>query len=158
MNAQKKDDFLVLVADDSHDDRRLVKLAMRRATRMKIIAEMSTGGQVIDYLDGRAHFSDRERFPLPDLLLMDLKMPQQDGFEVLEWLHTQPFEKLTVVVLTDSMNPAHIKRALDLGADLFQVKPKATHDREAMILALEEYLLRPAHSPAHHPHSAVSAA
>jgi hypothetical protein len=71
---------------------------------------------------------------------LDLKMPVRDGFSVLEWLNTQKYEKLVVVILTDSMEPAHIKRALDLGADRFQVKPKSAHERHAMMLALEEYL------------------
>ena len=68
-------------------------------------------------------------------------MPFMDGFEVLQWLRTQSFPKLNVVVLTDSMHASDIKRALDLGADLFQVKPLDHVDREALVLALEAYLV-----------------
>ena len=139
-----KDTYHVLVADDSADDRALLKAALRHTTRLKIIAEVSDGAEVIAYLRGQAEFADREKFPLPDLLLLDLKMPLRDGFHVLEALKQQPCEGLTIVVLTDSMQPEHIKRALDLGADLFQVKPRASHDRASMILALEEYLVRSA--------------
>lgn len=136
--------YLVLVADDSDADRFLLKTALQRASRLQIIGEVADGVETIAYLKGHGDFRNREKYPLPDLLLLDLKMPLQDGFEVLEWLQTQSFRNLTVVVLTDSMQPEHIKRALDLGADLFQVKPRTNHDREAMIMALEEYLLNPA--------------
>jgi len=141
MNKPEKDVYHVLVADDSTDDRFLLHSAMRRATRLRIVGEVADGAEVIAYLKGRDAYADRERYPLPDLLLLDLKMPQMDGFEVLEWMQKQSLPGLTVVVLTDSMQADHIKRALDLGAELFQVKPRANPEREAMVLALEEYVV-----------------
>jgi len=140
MSLVAKEHFFVLVADDSDDDRFLLKKAMQRTPRLRMAGEVGNGKDVISYLKGHAHFNDRQKFPLPDLLLLDLKMPLKDGFEVLEWLRTQAFKNMTVVVLTDSMHAEHIKRALDLGADLFQVKPKLPHDLAAMVLALEEHL------------------
>ena len=132
-----------MVADDCVADRALLRAALRQAPSLNMIAEVGDGSEVIAYLLGEEHFEDRTRYPLPDLLLLDLKMPAKDGFEVLKWLRKQPVrEGLTIVVLTDSMHPEHIKRALDLGADLFQVKPRAHHERTAMILALEDYLNR----------------
>src|SRR5713226_6349675 len=119
MSTLAKETFFVLIADDSAEDRFLMTSAMRHARRLKIIAEVSDGNEVISYLDGSAGFRDRRKFPLPDLLLLDLKMPLTDGFEVLEWLRTRSFLSLTVVVLTDSMRADHIKRAMDLGADFF---------------------------------------
>ncbi len=132
--------FFVLVADDAESDRLLLKIAMRQARRLQITGEVADGAQTIAYLKGQGEYRDRQKFPFPDLLLLDLKMPKLGGFEVLEWLRTRPFTNLTVVVLTDSMQPEDIKRALDLGADLFQMKPRTTHDRDTMIQALEEYL------------------
>jgi CheY-like chemotaxis protein len=140
MNKPEKDVYHVLVADDSTDDRFLLQSAMRRTTRLRVVAEVADGSEVIAYLKGSDAYADRKRYPLPDLLLLDLKMPQMDGFEVLEWMQKQSFPGLTVVVLTDSMQAEHIKRALDLGADLFQVKPRANPEREAMVFALEEFL------------------
>lgn len=138
MSKQAKQTFLVLVADDSEDDRILLKKALKNGSHLQLIGEVSNGKDLIAYLKGHEHFNDREKYPLPDLLLLDLKMPHKDGFEVLSWLRTQNFRQLTVVVLTDSMQTEHIKRALDLGADLFQVKPRMPHDLATMILALEE--------------------
>jgi CheY-like chemotaxis protein len=150
MTKSSKTVYNVLIADDSENDRILLKTALLKTARLQAVAEVSDGADVIAYLGGHAHFSDREKFPLPDLLLLDLKMPFMDGFEVLAWLKAQPRRNLTVVVLTDSMQAEHIKRALDLGADLFQVKPRVNHDRDAMILALEEYILKSTAIPVHH--------
>ena len=133
--------YNVLVADDSDDDRFLIKRAMQNAPRLRLVAEVCNGDDVIAYLGGDREFMDRSRYPLPHLLLLDLKMPRKDGFEVLQWLQQKSRLDVTVVALTDSMEPAYLKRALDLGADLFQVKPRATHDRNAMILALEDRLV-----------------
>jgi CheY-like chemotaxis protein len=137
MNRQAKDTYSVLVADDSADDRLLLRAAVNQTARLRIAAEVRDGGEVIAYLRGH---DDREKHPLPDLLLLDLKMPVMDGFEVLEWLRVRPFEDLTVVVLTDSMQPEHIQRALQLGADLFQIKPRSNRERETMVMALENHI------------------
>lgn len=140
-----KENYYVLIVDDSVDDRLLLKAAMRATGRLHCIGEVSDGAEAIAYLKGHAGFSDREKFPMPDLILLDLRMPVKDGFEVLKWLGTRRVrENLAVVVLTSSMESDDIKRALDLGADLFQVKPVSHRDRQAMILALEEYVVNSA--------------
>ena len=146
--AEKK--FHVLVADDSADDRFLLRAAMLHAPRLQIVHEVSDGADTIAYLKGGAGFADRRKFPLPHLLLLDLIMPKMDGFAVLEWLRANRAARMSVVVLTDSMNPRHIKRALDLGADLFQVKPRNHRDRQSMVLAIEEHLVTSADIPARH--------
>ncbi len=139
-----KDVYEVLVADDSEDDRCLLRAAFRRVSRLKIAAEVGDGAQTIDYFRGRAGFGDRRKHPLPDLLLMDWNMPVADGFEVLEWLGKEAPDGLAIVVLTASLHSEDIKRALDLGADLFQVKPRTISELETLVLALEDYVLRAA--------------
>jgi len=137
-----KEIFHVLIADDSKEDRILLKADIEQVPRLQIVAEVTNGTEVVAYLSGLGRFHDRNKFPLPDLLLLDLNMPYKNGFAVMEWLRAQQIDNLTVVVLTDSMNPEHIKRALDLGADYFHMKGRSQHDRHAMILALEEYMLK----------------
>jgi len=144
MNQRQRETFNVLLADDSENDRLLVKVAMRHTARLRLAGEVGDGNGVMSYFLGRAQFTDRGTFPVPDLLLLDLKMPERDGFEVLNWLRSRRYQNLTVVVLTDSMEPAHIKRALDLGADLYQVKPRSNDDRLAMLAALEDHLVKAA--------------
>lgn len=141
MNKQARDVFQVLIADDSADDRYLLRAAMRRAIRLQIVGEASDGAETIACLRKFSALRTSDQAPLPDLLLLDLRMPSSDGFEVLKWLQSQRFDRMTVVVLTDSMDPEHIRRALELGADFFQVKPRSHHERVGMVLALEQYLL-----------------
>ncbi len=141
MNKPANASFRVLVADDSADDRFLLRTAMSRATHLQITGETTDGEETIAFLrrqlPGRSGLESR----LPNLLLLDLRMPGKDGFDVLKWLRAQHLDGITVVVLTDSMQPDDIRRALELGADLFQVKPRHHHERVAMVLALEQYLL-----------------
>jgi CheY-like chemotaxis protein len=137
--ADKK--FSMLLVDDSTEDRRLFKSSLSQATRLRLVAEAGDGQEALNYFEGLGQFADRDKYPLPDLLLLDLNMPRVDGFEVLTWLQTQAFNHFTVV-LTDSKRSEDIKRALDLGADLYQIKPRRERDRQAMALALEELLVR----------------
>ena len=133
--------FSMLLVDDSTEDRLLFKNSLWQTSRLRLVAEAGDGREALDYFEGRGRFADRDKFPLPDLLLLDLNMPRVDGFEVLTWLQRRAFNHFTVV-LTDSMRPEDIKRALDLGADLFQMKPRRERDRQAMALALEELLMK----------------
>ncbi len=140
MNKPDKSRYGVLIADDSEADRFLLRKAVGEAASLRTVAEVSDGVGVVAYLRGQGEFSHRREFPIPDLLLLDLNMPRMDGFEVLEWLRTQRFGDLNVVVLTNSLHSEHLKRAMDLGAHFYQVKPRSTEDRDALILALEQYL------------------
>jgi len=153
-----KNQYGVLVADDTEADRFLLRKAVANTASLQIIAEVQDGTGVVAYLRGKGEFGDRQRFPIPDLLLLDLNMPRMDGFKVLEWLRTQHFNDLTVVVLTGSLHPEDLKRALDLGAHRYQVKPRSAEDRDVLILALEQYLhgvSTPAHFAASKPSRSV---
>src|SRR6187549_3562882 len=97
-----KERYLVLMVDDSADDCLLIKMAMGKTERLNFIGRVSDGDELVAYFQGDGPFADRIRFPLPDLLLLDLMMPKRNGFEVLEWLQSQPFEDMIVVVLSGS--------------------------------------------------------
>src|SRR5436190_1152068 len=113
-----KEFYSVLLADDSEDDRLFTRLAFRNHPRLVIVEEVTNGEETIAYLSGTGVYSDRRRYPFPDLLLLDLRMPRFDGFEVLEWLQRQQFRDLKVVVVSGSFLPPDIARTLALGADL----------------------------------------
>jgi CheY-like chemotaxis protein len=140
MNEQPTKSYGVLIAEDSATDRWLIKSAIGRTERLRLLAEVPDGTGVLAYLQGRGEFSDREKYPMPHLLLLDLNMPQVDGFQVLEWLQMRTFPNLMKVVLTDSLHGEHLKRAMDLGADFFQVKPRSAHELQTIIRGLESYL------------------
>jgi CheY-like chemotaxis protein len=140
MAKQAKEKYLVLMVDDSEDDCLLLKMAMGKAERLNFIGSVSDGEELVDYLNGSGKYEDRARYPLPDMLLLDLMMPRKNGFEVLEWLRQQPFEDMVVVVLSGSEQSEDVKKALDMGADLFQTKEASPKKRLELVKVLEEFL------------------
>ena len=91
---------------------------------MSRYTEIHSGFQAIDYLSGEGEYADRERYPLPCLIITDLKMPGVDGFELLEWLECHhEFARVPKIVLTSSSIEEDQKRARQLGACAFFVKP-----------------------------------
>ena len=135
-----KERYLVLMVDDSADDCLLIKMAMGKTERLNFIGRVSDGDELVAYFQGDGPFADRIRFPLPDLLLLDLMMPKRNGFEVLEWLQSQPFEDMIVVVLSGSNQPEDVRRAIDLGADHYHTKHADTNRRLELVKLLEQYL------------------
>jgi len=90
---------------------------------------LQDGEQAIDYLSGKDKYADRSKFPLPKMVLLDLKMPKVDGFEVLEWKSKQPqLAKLPVVVWSSSNLKQDKERAASLGAVDYIVKPIIGHE------------------------------
>src|SRR5207244_2563876 len=100
------------------------------------------GDETIAYLKGEGQYANREEFPLPALLLLDLKMPRRSGFEVLKWLRQQPgFSSLRVIVLTGSDAVQDVNLAYQLGANSFLVKPIDFEHFVSVIHALQGYWL-----------------
>lgn len=115
---------VVLIAEDDEDYVLLVRQAFSQAQIPNPVFAVSDGQQAMSYLKGEGKFANREEFPLPDLLLLDLKLPRFSGFEVLAWLRGQPgFSGLRVVVLTSSDRIKEVNDAYRLGANSFLVKP-----------------------------------
>ncbi len=132
----------VLLVDDSADDRMLFKLAMGQSQSLSLVAELEDGDEAICYLKGEGIYADRAKYPLPDLMLLDLKMPRVSGYEVLTWFKHHGPRTVTVIILSGSTAREDVSKAMSLGADFYQMKPKNTEDRVAMLRAVEAYLLR----------------
>jgi len=115
-------EWKMLLADDSADDRLLIARALKALGTVKLIFTLEDGHEVIAYLEGQGPYADREKFPTPDLLLLDLKMPRVNGFEVLEWLRKHKSLKPLIAVLSSSEIPDDMKRASALGPKLYLVK------------------------------------
>ena len=135
--------YSVLLADDSDDDRLLFQLALRKVPGLHLVGTALDGDQVIAYLAGRGEFHDREKFPFPDLLFLDLKMPRVTGFDVLDWLKNQK-PKPFVAVLSGSELETDVRRALALGADIYNVKPPSCESYVGILKTVSEHLRRPA--------------
>jgi CheY-like chemotaxis protein len=115
---------LILSVDDSSDDFTLLKLACEAANVSFQLRRVHSGEAAISYLENARASSAGGEFPVPDLLLLDLKMPGKSGFDVLTWLRAQPdYAHLPAVVLTSSTHEQDHARALALGATRFLVKP-----------------------------------
>ncbi|RUR86561.1 response regulator [Chlorogloeopsis fritschii PCC 9212] len=115
--------YTVLVAEDNPGDVLLVRRTLLKANFSHVLQIVVDGEAAIAYLAGEGDYADRARFPLPSLLLLDLKMPRKSGFDVLEWLQQQMVPRLAVVVLTTSTKNEDIERAYALGAKAYLVKP-----------------------------------
>ncbi len=119
----------ILLAEDDENDIFLMGRAFERARIPNPLSIVRNGQEAIDYLAGAASFNDRQKFPLPGLMLLDLKMPWMDGFDVLSWLRGKPdFDDLPVVVLTSSKLQSDVDRSRKLGVYDFRVKPHAFDD------------------------------
>ena len=94
----------------------------------------------VAYLSGKPPYADRNRYTLPALMLLDLKLPRKSGLEVLQWVRQQDgLKRLPVVVLTSSRETADVNRAYDLGANSYLVKPVAFESLLEMVKALNLY-------------------
>lgn len=114
----------ILHVEDDPNDTLLFQHACQKAGVVFDLQAVSDGDQAIAYLRGANSFSDRGKHPLPKLILLDLKMPRVSGFDVLAWLKDDgSFNGVPVVVLTSSNHDADVKRAYDLGAKSYLVKP-----------------------------------
>ena len=115
---------IILLAEDREDDIILIRKAFRQARMSNPLYVVRDGEEAIDYLKGGGKFSNRAEYPLPDLLLLDLKMPRIDGFEVLKWIRQEEgMDRLRVIVLTSSQSMSDVNVAYQLGANSFLVKP-----------------------------------
>ena len=105
---------------------------------------MVDGDEAIQYLSGTGEFSDRTRYPLPCLLLLDLNLPRQSGLEVLEWVRSQPsLQSMPVVILTSSSQDRDIGSAYSLGANGYLVKPPSSEKLIDLVTGLRDVCLRP---------------
>jgi CheY-like chemotaxis protein len=123
--------FNVLIVDDSETDRFFLRRAINSAApQLHVVAELDNGDAAVAYLSGKGEYADRARHPLPDLLVLDSRMPGRDGVEVLEWLRTQEFPRLKVAFFADSSAVVLKPKALALGANFFF--SKTVHSNELM--------------------------
>jgi len=119
----------ILLAEDDKNDIFLMRRAFDNAGFLNPLFVVHNGQQAIQFLEGSGDYSARDKYPLPGLLLLDLKMPLMDGFDVLAWLRTQSqFDTLPVVVLTSSKLETDVNKSRELGVYDYRVKPHSFED------------------------------
>jgi len=118
----------ILHVEDDENDILLLRLAFKDAGIDNPLRHVTDGEEAIRYLAGIPPFGDRKEFPLPGLVLLDLKLPRKSGFEVLEWIREQPaLKQVPVVVFCSWAGKSDVEQASKLGSDALILKPMDVH-------------------------------
>jgi CheY-like chemotaxis protein len=137
-----------LLAEDDPRDVQLIQRAFGKAGIGQPVHVVRDGEEAVAYLAGTGPYADRGQYPLPDVLLLDIKMPRKSGLEVLAWLRAQPgLRRLRVAILTSSRESPDINRAHDLGVSSYLVKPVDTAQLVTMLETLNRLLVVHAEKP-----------
>ena len=115
-----------LLVEDDENDRALMQEQFKVVPGGICFRWVGDGAEAVRYLQGEVEYADRNKYPIPDVILLDLKMPRFSGFDFLEWLHHRSPDHqrlIPVVVMSSSNDPLDIRRAYALGANSYIVKP-----------------------------------
>jgi CheY-like chemotaxis protein len=130
------------LVEDERNDVFFMKRAVTQAGLLDGFQVAEDGQAAIDYLSGVREFADRERFPLPSVVLLDLKLPHVSGLDVLKWMREQPeLRTMTVIICTSSQLPHDIEAAYRLGANSYLVKPVHLDELPRIVKLIKEYWL-----------------
>ena len=137
----ENDRYTILLVEDDLNDIFLVKRAFKMARIQNPLQVVTDGQEAINYLRGEGKYADREAYPLPKLIVMDIKMPRLSGFDVLEWVKGdgKPLRRIPIVIVSSSDNPEDINRAYELGANAYMVKPVEFHGVEHLFESITHY-------------------
>jgi CheY-like chemotaxis protein len=132
----------ILLAEDNPDDVLLLKRAFERVHFANPLHVVKDGAEAIAYLSGEGKFADRNRYPLPFILLLDLGMPRRSGFDVLQWVRQRPeFNSMEIAVLTSSKESTDVVKAFECGAASYLVKSADFEDLFDLVKRLGCYLV-----------------
>jgi len=130
---------VILLVDDSDADRMLLRRAFKKAGVDNPVVEAAEVDEAKEYLKGTGKYADRERYPLPCLVITDLKMPGADGFELLGWIASQEeLRRIPKLVFSDSAEETDRKRARVLGVCEYFVKPAEIAAMAAVVRIIDE--------------------
>jgi CheY-like chemotaxis protein len=150
------DRALFLLVEDDEDQVRLTRRAFQKANIVNPLMVVRSGQEAMVYLEGAGPYRNRDEFPLPKLILLDLKMPGISGFDVLRWVRRQPaLSALRVVVLTSSNEARDVNLAYELGVNSFLVKPVNFDDFVVLTQAIQGYWVWLNSSPENLPSAAA---
>ena len=130
----------ILLVEDDYNDVLLIQRAFRKAKIKPSMSTVSDGDETILYLQGKGKYADRSQYPMPLLILLDLKLPRRSGLEVLAWIRQQPYlRRLLVIVLTSSQEDSDLTQAYDLGANSYLVKPIDFQEFVHLVELIDDY-------------------
>ena len=130
----------ILLVEDSDDDTFLLSRVFRRMSYRGDIQRCSDAMQAMDYLAGKGEYCDRRKYPVPQMLITDIKMPGSSGLDLLRWLREHPsLAVLPTVVLSSSGDPGEVAEAYSLGANSYMVKPASLDELQLMLTRLLDF-------------------
>lgn len=133
----------ILLIEDESTDAALLLRGFEKAQILNPVVHLTNGDDALRYLAGAGEYADRRKYPLPALMLLDLKLPGMTGIQLLQWMRVQgEVKRIPVVVLTTDNNPDTINAAYDLGANSYLVKPGNTAEIARMVQAIQNYWVK----------------
>jgi len=134
----RRTDGPVVIVDDDPADAMHTEGVIAELQPKLPVQILTSGEDLVAYLEGESLYSDRARYPYPSLVLLDLKMPKMDGFMVLEWLRAHPkHEDLPIVVLSGFVDMVEqVTKAYGQGAHSFLPKPVQRRDVQSILTML----------------------
>jgi len=146
----------ILLVDDDENDVLFITMALQKAGASCAIHVAADGQEALDYLKGQGKFANRSEFPIPSLVLLDLKLPQVPGLEVLKQLRERPeYDGVIVIVLTSSRHPNDIQSAYRLRANAYLCKPSGLEKLAPIAQVIKDFWLT--HNETVEEHSSESA-
>jgi CheY-like chemotaxis protein len=126
----------VLVVEDERSDLFSLERAFRQLGSEFVLQVVETGQEALRYLEGKEAYSDRAQYPLPVLLILDLRLPGMSGLDLLKWIRQQPlFKELPIIAFTAYGN-RDLPRAYELGLDFYLLKPAEANSLAEVLQAL----------------------
>ena len=138
----------ILYVEDEENDVIFMQHAWKKVSLLNPLHVVKDGEQAMHYLGGEGKYANRDKYPMPCLVLLDLKLPKVSGFEVLKWIREQPaIHTLQVVVLTSSNQPRDIHTAHALRANAYLVKPPNAEGLTQLAASLKDFWMSRAQFP-----------
>jgi len=133
----------ILIVEDNEDDFFILQRAFTNAGIKTQLCQALDGEEAIHYLGGVGKYADRAAYPMPAMVLLDLKLPKIPGHDVLAWIRQRSeLNGLVVIVLSSSRESTDIEKAYQLGTNAYMVKPSALNELVDAIKALQTFWLR----------------
>ncbi len=135
-----KPNYLILVVEDDDSDYFLLERAFRKNKIENPIIRVKDGLEGLHYLQGSGDYTDREKFPFPDVIILDLKTPRMSGLELLAWIREHPeCRVIPTVIMSSSQQESDVSKAYELGANTYFVKPTTFEDLIQLTKTIQDY-------------------
>jgi CheY-like chemotaxis protein len=131
----------VLLVEDETPDAILIERSFKQARVPAKLVRLKNGDEAVDYLQGAQPYDDRSTYPLPDAMLVDIKLPRRSGLEVIAWIrgHATSISCTPVIVLTSSRQRCDIDHAYKAGANAYMAKPATARELTDLLVSFQDY-------------------